>query len=158
MTNACDTAIIQDSRPNAGVGTGDFDAVCHVVVLAFCAAVLACSALLSYSEEGLSLAGYRWPLTCWLHETTGIKCALCGLSRSFCALAHGDLRASLHFHRLGPAVFALFCLEVPYRVGALVVRPRRMSAWMNRLHIGLVALVSVAVLANWTLYLGGLLL
>lgn len=158
MTNACDTAIIQDSRPSVSLGSGGSDAVCHLGVLAFCGTILACSALLTYSEEGLSLAGYRWPLTCWLHETLGIKCALCGLSRSFCALGHGDLHAALHFHRLGPAVFVLFCLEVPYRLGALAIRPKRMSPWLNRLHLGLAALVGVAVLANWTLYLGGLLL
>jgi len=158
MTNACDTAIIPDSRPSASLSATGSDAVCHVGVLVFCGAILACSALLTHSEEGLSLAGCRWPLTCWLHETLGIKCALCGLSRSFCALGHGDLGAALHFHRLGPAVFALVCLEVPYRLGALAIRPRRMSPWLNRLHIGLVALVGVAVLANWTLYLGGLLL
>lgn len=158
MTDVCDTAIIQDRRPSVSLSAAGSDAVCHVGVLVFCGAILACSALLTYNEEGLSLAGYRWPFTCWLHETLGIKCALCGLSRSFCALAHSDLHAALHFHRVGPAVFALFCLEVPYRLGALAIRPRRTSPWPSRLHVGLVALVGIAVFANWTLYLGGLLL
>ena len=158
MTDACDITILRDKRPSVRLSATGSDAVCHVAVLVFCGAILACSAVLTYREDGLVLSGRRWPFYCWLHETTGIKCALCGLSRSFCALAHGDLHTALHLHRLGPIVFALFCLEIPYRLYALAVRPRRISPWLSRFHAGLITLVGVAVLANWIVYLGGLLL
>lgn len=131
---------------------------CHVVVLAMCATALAGAFLLHPSEDGLSVLGCRWPFHCWLHETLGIRCALCGLSRSFCSLARGDVAAGLHFHRLGPVVFALFCLEIPYRLGALAAAGRGISARLARLHLCMVGLVCAAVLVNWMVYLGGLIL
>jgi hypothetical protein len=158
MTEVCDTTTAPFSRPVARATAHGSETACHVSVLLFCGAILAGAAVLTPGEEGLSLFGYRWPFYCWLHETLGIKCAFCGMSRSFCALAHGDLSAGWRFHRLGPAVFALFCLQLPYRLYALAIRPRRLKARLSRLHGALLALVGVAVLANWTLYLGGLLL
>ena len=151
MTDACDTITIQGSRPSVSLSTPGSDATGHVAVLLFCGAILAGSVVLTPGEAGLSLLGYRWPFTCWLYETIGIRCALCGMSRSFVALAHGDLSAALRFHRLGPAVFALFCLQVPYRLYALALRPKPMNAWLSRLHVGLVTLIGVAVFVNWTL-------
>jgi len=133
-------------------------AVAHAVVLSICAATLAGAFLLRPDEDGLSLLGYRWPFDCWLHETLGIRCGLCGLSRSFCSLVRGDIAAGLHFHRLGPAVFALFCLEIPYRLGALAAGSRGIDARWARLHLGVVALVCAAILVNWMVYLGGLIL
>ncbi|MHC4283885.1 MAG: DUF2752 domain-containing protein [Planctomycetota bacterium] len=52
-------------------------------------------------EGKLYLFGYKWPHRCPLYEIVGIKCALCGLTRSFCSLAHGNLLASIRFHTLG---------------------------------------------------------
>jgi len=158
MTDVCDTTTAPLSRPVARASAHSSETACHVTVLLFCGAILACSAVLTPGEAGLSLFGYRWPFYCWLHKTLGIQCAFCGMSRSFCALAHGGLGAGLRFHHLGPAVFALFCLQVPYRLYALAVRPKPMNAWLSRLHVGLVALIGVAIFVNWTLYLGGLLL
>ena len=158
MTDVCDTTTTPFSRPVARARGHGSERACHVTVLLFCGAILAGAALLTPGEEGLSLMGYRWPFYCWLHETLGIRCAFCGMSRSFCALAHGGLGAGLRFHRLGPAVFALFCLQIPYRLYALAVRPRRVPAKLTRLHVGLVALIGAGLFVNWIIYLGGLLL
>jgi hypothetical protein len=128
----------------------------HGVVLLICAAALALSAVLTPGGEGSSLFGYPWPWHCWLHETFGVKCALCGLSRSFSCLARGDIAAGLEFHRLGPAVFALFCLEIPYRIYAITVSPRRVDAKLAKLHVAAVSLVAAGVFGNWLLYLGEL--
>lgn len=130
----------------------------HTIVLLLCVGVLAGSFLLRPHEDGLSLFGHRWPFHCRLYQTFGIKCALCGLSRSFCCLAHGDIAASLTLHPLGPATFALFCLEIPYRSYALASGSRTRGIALRRIHAGAVALVAVAIFANWLLYLGGLVL
>jgi len=130
----------------------------HLVPLLFCGTALVAAFVLTPGEEELSFLGFRWPFYCWLHETLGIRCALCGLSRSFCTLARSDLAAALGFHRLGPLVFALFCLEVPYRLYALALRPRPLNTKLVTLHIGWVACVSAAVIVHWIVYLGGLLL
>ncbi|UCD50129.1 MAG: DUF2752 domain-containing protein [Phycisphaerales bacterium] len=155
---AYDITALQDSRPGAGLSAPGFGAAGHVTVLLFCSTILACAAALTPGEEGLTLLGYRWPFYCRLHETLGIKCALCGMSRSFCALAHGDAEGGLQFHRLGPLVFVLFCLQIPYRLYALAIRSRPVHTKLVRFHIGLVTLASAAVFVNWIVYLGGLLL
>ena len=130
--------------------------ICHAVVLSLCAGVLAAAFALRPHAEGVTLFGCAWPWRCWLHELFGIQCALCGMSRSFCSLAHGDIRASLAFHPLGPALFAVFCCEIPYRIRALLTRPGPREIWLVRIHAGLVLLVCAALLFRWLFYLGGL--
>jgi hypothetical protein len=137
---------------NAGAGKRIY----HWLALSACLAVLVASSILQPSASSLSLFGLRWPFHCWLHDLVGVQCALCGMSRSFCSLAHGDIRASLAFHPLGPVLFALFCLEVPYRIRALLTHPCPWETWLVRIHAGLVALVCAAILIRWLFYLGGL--
>jgi len=131
-------------------------AICHLIVSALCAGVLAASILLRTDREGLSLFGCAWPFHCRLYDVFGIRCALCGMSRSFSSLAHGDVEASFGFHPLGPVVFVLFCLEVPYRVYGLLTDPARIDARVARVHVGLVAMVCAAIFFHWLIYLGGL--
>lgn len=130
---------------------------CHLIVLALCVGVLIASVLLRADRNGLSFLGYTWPFHCWLHKTFGIRCALCGMSRAFCSLAHGDVQASLAFHPLGFAVFAVLCLEVPYRVYGLLAHPVPRGARVAKIHFGLVSVVCAAVFVHWLFYLGGLL-
>lgn len=158
MTQACDIRAMQEDRPAVGSAMAGVQKGYHLAVLLVCGAVLLCAAAMRAGGDGLSLFGYRWPLSCWLHDTLGVKCGLCGMSRSFSALAHGDISAGVQFHRLGPAVFALFCLQVPYRFYALVAGPKRLNAKLVRFHVGLVVLLCAVLLANWFVYLGGLLL
>ncbi len=128
----------------------------HLIVLLMCAAVLAASFILSPGGDGPSFLGYRWPFHCWLHETLSIRCALCGMSRSFCSLAHGDIQASFGFHPLGPFLFALFFFQVPYRLYALVARPGTTDRRVVKVHCGLAALLCAAIAFNWLVYLEGL--
>jgi hypothetical protein len=158
MTQACDITALCVAGVVKSLAPAHFDRVCHIAVLAVCGAALVCAAVLRPSDEGLSFLGLRWPFSCWLHDTLGIRCALCGMSRSFSALAHGDIAASVQFHRLGPAVFAMFGLQIPYRLYALAVGPKHVSGKLARWHIGLVVLLCLAVLVNWFVYLGGRLL
>jgi len=160
MSQAWDTTQWHNDRPFAPAHRtgGDLETVCHATLLVACLAVLACAAALTPSENALTLFGARWPFSCRLHDTLGIQCALCGMSRSFTALAHGDLAAGAAFHRLGPIVFALSCLQIPYRLYALAIRPRRIGKRLAKLHVGLVVLLGLALFVNWIVYLGGLLL
>ena len=131
-------------------------AAVHIAVLALCGTALLAAFVFTPGQDGLSLLGLRWPTRCWLHETVGIRCSLCGMSRSFCALAHGDIAAAFQFHRLGPALFVLFCLEVPYRLYALAIGLRAMPKPLRRLHTVLAWTACAAVVVNWLCYLGGL--
>ncbi len=156
MMSEIDGAYILQHREPAGDDLRE-RRICHAVVLSLCVGVLTAAFVLEPHAEGITLFGCAWPWRCWLHDLLGVQCALCGMSRSFCSLAHGDIRASLAFHLLGPALFALFCLEVPYRVRALLTRPGPGGTWLIRAHMVLVALVCAALFFRWLLYLGGLL-
>lgn len=128
----------------------------HLIVLLACVAVLAASFILQPSGDGLSLSGLRWPFHCWLHETLDIDCALCGMSRSFCSLAHGDVEASLEFHRLGPFLFGFFCLQIPYRLYALAACPGSINRVVTETHVGVAVVLCVAIACHWLVYLEGL--
>ncbi len=52
--------------------------------------------------------GYRLPLLhCPLRALTGIPCPTCGMTRSFTAIAQGDLIQAVQQHLFGPVVFLL---------------------------------------------------
>ncbi len=75
---------------------------------------------------------------CWLHAAFGIECPMCGMTRSFVALAHGDLAAAFRFHAAGPLLFAaMAALVVAVAIAAarrarpIVERPRFMFAFQS---------------------------
>jgi hypothetical protein len=83
---------------------------------------------------------------CWLHAAFGIDCPMCGMTRSFVALAHGDVGAAFRFHPAGPLLFvAMVALVVAVAVVAvrrtrpLVERKRFLFAFQA------VAFVSIAM-------------
>ena len=114
--------------------------------------------LLDLNENELYLFGFKLPLRCFLYDIFGIKCSLCGLTRSFCALAHGSFFTSLRFHLLGPVIFAFICAQIPYRIWVLKVRPGKPNKKIMKIGLGIGVLIIVALLANWLVYLGGLVL
>ncbi|UCG56142.1 MAG: DUF2752 domain-containing protein [Phycisphaerales bacterium] len=128
----------------------------HIVILLLCLVILVASWLLKADENGVHLFGFKWPMYCLLYKTVGIKCALCGLTRSFSSMAHGDFRRAFEFHRLGPALFAFVALQIPYRIYALTIHPNRVNKKMMRVHMAVAAAVLAAALVNWLVYLGGL--
>lgn len=130
----------------------------HLVVLLLCAAILVFSLLLHVREGELYLFGFKWPHHCPLYEIVGIKCALCGLTRSFCSLAHGNLLAGLRFHNLGPLIFAFACFQIPYRIYWIIIHPKRMGKKLIKINLSLAVTISILIFVNWLIYLGGLIL
>ena len=59
---------------------------------------------------------------CWLHAAFGIDCPMCGMTRSFVALAHGRLGDAFHFHPAGPLLFVAMAVLVGAVVGVTVRR------------------------------------
>ena len=78
------------------------------------------------------------------------------MSRSFCCIARGDLAGSFAYHAVGPALFALFCVQVPYRAYALAVHPAPVGHGLVRTQRAVAAVVTAAIVGGWLLYLGGL--
>lgn len=66
---------------------------------------------------------------CWFHAAFGLPCPLCGMARSFVALAHGDAAAAVRFHPGGPLLFAAM---LAFAVGALVALVRRSPPVVER--------------------------
>ena len=130
----------------------------HIVILMLCAVILLFSLLMQLKEGKLFLFGYKWPHRCPLYEIVGIKCALCGLTRSFCSLAHGNLLSSIRFHTLGPLFFAFICFQIPYRIYAVIIQPGKMSRKLIKINLSLTVTISILILVNWFVYLGGLIL
>lgn len=114
--------------------------------------------LLDLNENKLYLFGFKLPLRCFLYDTFGIKCALCGLTRSLCSVSGGDVSQGLKFHVLGPVIFLFICLQIPYRIWALTLRPAKPNKKIMKIGLGIGVLIIVALLVNWLVYLGGLVL
>ncbi|MFC1634870.1 DUF2752 domain-containing protein [Planctomycetota bacterium] len=126
----------------------------HLIVLILCTLAVIVSLLLQYNGDELRLCGIRWPVSCALYENFGIKCALCGLTRSFCAMGAGELSVAVYFHPLGPAIFIFACLQIPYRIHALWAT-REEKRKLRRAGIYLAIGLAGALLINWFVYLGG---
>jgi hypothetical protein len=130
----------------------------HIIILILCVVILTASLLFRVSEAELYLFGFKSPLRCFLYHTVGIKCALCGLTRSVCSLAHGNFRQALNFHLFGPAIFALISFQIPYRIYALIIHPKKMNRKLIKIHLSLAVTISILIIVNWLVYLGGLIL
>lgn len=88
---------------------------------AMMAALLAASAWLVLVGDRVALpGGGELAGLCWFRGVVGLDCPFCGMTRSFVALAHGELAAALRFHPAGPLVFAAMAVAVVAFVAALV--------------------------------------
>ena len=121
-------------------------------------AILIASLLFQVNGTGLYLFGFKWPLNCLLYDTFGIKCALCGLTRSFCSLSHGNFAQALSLHFLGPPIFAFILFQIPYRIWVIIIHPKRMNRKLIKINLALAVTLLIAIFVNWLIYLGGLIL
>ncbi len=128
----------------------------HVIILLVCAAVLAAALLLDVDDTGVYIFGWKWPMKCSMHETFGVRCASCGLTRAMCYAAHGELAEAFRMNAAWPAVFAVLLLEIPYRLAAVALWPRRFARPVVVGHAAFVFVAAAVVVGNWILYLGGL--
>jgi hypothetical protein len=132
--------------------------VYHIIILLLCAAILVFSLLLQIEDGELYLFGFKWPHRCVLYDIFGIKCALCGLTRSICSLVHGDWQQSLKFHILGPIIFAFICFQILYRIYGVIIHPRAINRRLIKINLSLAVTISILIFVNWLIYLGGLIL
>ncbi len=155
MTEHC-ISVSTDSMPEKRHLPGQ-TRVRHIIVLALCMLAVSGSLLLRHSGDGLYLFGIKWPSSCPLYQNFGVKCALCGLTRSFSSIAKGDFSKAAQFHSLGPAFFVFVCLQIPYRIHALLITHTE-NKRLRLTGICLALMIAGALLINWLVYLGGLIL
>lgn len=92
----------------------------HLTMLTLCAAALLLAIALRFNGDGhLAAGGVSLPPVCGSRILFGVECPGCGLSRSFVALARGDVAASIRFHRVGWVMALLAATQIPYRLWRL---------------------------------------
>jgi len=106
-------------------------------------------------QMGLYFFGLKWPFHCVLNHLFGVKCAFCGMTRSFTAMADGDIRSAFEYHRCGPVLFGYIVFQIPYRIWAIAISPRRVKAGVRKVNHVLAAVVAAAIFINWLIYFGG---
>jgi hypothetical protein len=85
---------------------------------------------------------------CAFRNLTGHSCFACGMTRSLHAIAHGEVLASVHYHLMGPLMFAVMLL------GFLRWTAEGCSGRRIRAGIGAVARrwAMSAILVTWVLF------
>ncbi|TWT87162.1 hypothetical protein Mal64_26970 [Pseudobythopirellula maris] len=96
----------------------------HRFMLWLSLGVIAAAFALRVDADGLGVGpqgmpGARLPELCGSRLMLGAECPGCGLTRSFIALAHGDLHGSLAYHRVGWVLALAVLLQPPYRLLSL---------------------------------------
>ncbi|HMK36092.1 MAG TPA: DUF2752 domain-containing protein [Desulfomonilaceae bacterium] len=130
----------------------------HIWILALACLAVAGSFVLSPWSDGalcLMLPGAAGPVilpeTCTSRILFGVSCPGCGLTRSFVATARGEWHRAFVFNFMGPVLFVLCCLQIPYRILAYldpaVVRP--VFEKMRKGTEGLVWLIVAGLVVSW---------
>jgi hypothetical protein len=95
----------------------------HLWILALALIALLGSFLLQPSgNNGLCVTVPIWgnrlvvPDTCLSRTLLGISCPGCGLTRSFAAMARGEVCAAFRLNLCGPILFIICCFQIPYRI------------------------------------------
>ncbi|MFH1615860.1 MAG: DUF2752 domain-containing protein [Planctomycetota bacterium] len=127
----------------------------HIIIIVVCTTVLAASVLLQPNDIGLYLFGCKWPVHCLLNHLFGIKCALCGLTRSFSAMSKADFNNAFRLHHIGPVLYAYILLQIPYHAWAYKIAPKKLPSIIRKSASIVTVAIITAVLINWLFYLGG---
>jgi Protein of unknown function (DUF2752) len=91
------------------------------------------------------------PVLCPFRFATGLPCPGCGLTRSFCAMAHGRVADAFGFHWLGPPLFVVTVIAIPLLIAEIL--SRRRIELMQRLAFSKTTGYTVAaVLASYHAY------
>lgn len=98
---------------------------------------------------GLWARGVNPVPPCLFHQVTGLPCPMCGGTRSFAAMAHGDLAAAVHVFPIGPLMFLALLAAVVYCAWAVVTGRRVHLAMDQRLARTLTVVGLVVLAANW---------
>jgi hypothetical protein len=86
---------------------------------------------------------------CLFHQITGQPCPMCGATRGFVAMAHGDFTKAVYLYPLAPVLFLAMLAGIGY-CGWVMLTGKRIRPDLSRharQNIGLVVLALFA--ANW---------
>ena len=125
----------------------------HLLLLCMALAILVAAFCCRIEPGGivffrLPVIGVDIPLVdgCLSRRMLGVSCPGCGLTRSFVAVAHGQFRLAVEYNAVGPALFILCMLQIPYRIWAYF-REDRVKGRLKWVHDRLGAIIWVAAAA-----------
>ena len=132
----------------------------HKVIVFVCVAILAAMFMCRIESGDLYISGFGGITTCALHRYLEIKCALCGMSRSFCLLARGEFMEGFRYHSVGPFLLLLVILQIPYRAWAIISRAESAPLLIRARKINSISTITIAsaLFINWLIYLGGIII
>jgi hypothetical protein len=135
------------------------DSLYHVILLVLCSGVLLLAAVLSVrggSQVVLPVLGIPLPELCMMRRLTGMGCPGCGMTRSFIALAHGDVASAWSYNPAGLFWFAVMAFQIPFRSYQLWrIRHGLPEAELSRTAVATFVLLGVLLLGQWALRLAG---
>jgi len=149
-----------DEMPNASVPDGLNTEVTRSGRIGY--GVAACCLLAVFAASFLGVD--RWNLaclspsvgegttTCLLRRATGLPCATCGMTRSFCAIGRGEFGAAFAYHPLGPVLYAFFALVMLWSA-AVAATGRRILPQAGRVFLWMAAVLVAATLVVWVVHL-----
>lgn len=124
--------------------------------LIFAAIIILLSCILTpgdSKDDRATLFGFKTPILC-LHRLIYKKpCAGCGLTRSFVSFAHGDVKASYNYHRLGIPLFLLLLFQIPIRLYLLKTGISGYTPFMKKLITVPAIVCMIAIFINWVIHL-----
>ncbi len=94
------------------------------IVLLACLGILVAALILSPPKPGthsVRLGSLSIPPMCTFKNLTGLPCPGCGLMRSLVSAMHGEVDASLSYHRLGLLTLVYIFLQLLYRTVLFLV-------------------------------------
>lgn len=86
---------------------------------------------------------------CLFHQVTGLPCPFCGGTRSFAAMAHGNVAAAAHVFPIGPLMFAMVVAAVLYSLWVMTTGRRLRVVLDDRLRRGLIIGAAGLLALNW---------
>lgn len=98
------------------------DRMTNITLLLACGLLVLLPFLFTYNPAGnhVRIASFTLPAMCASRAVFNTDCPGCGLTRSFISLAHGKLDTALRLHRLAPALYLFFAMQVGYRLWCLI--------------------------------------
>lgn len=93
----------------------------NITLLVACSLMVLLPFLFTYNPGAneVKVSRFSLPALCASRAYFNADCPGCGLTRSFISLAHGNLEAALKLHRLAPALYLFFLLQIAFRIWSL---------------------------------------